>query len=51
MPKCPMCGQWFDAIEIPKDVWDSNEWCPKCITDWWNRDAVQNNEGEQEEND
>ena len=35
---CPMCRQYYDGVEIPKEVWNNSydEWCPQCISDEYN---------------
>ena len=39
---CPMCRQYYNGVEIPKEVWNNpdDEWCPKCISDQYESDEA-----------
>ena len=32
---CPMCGMYYEGVEILKDVWNNStdEWCAGCASD------------------
>ncbi len=39
---CPLCRQYYDGIEIPKELWNNpdDEWCPKCVSDQYESDEA-----------